>query len=345
MSLGKDEDLFSDLAATKSRDGDICSQPLGENEKGVDTRPRTGTNERGFLGDHEETVISKAVEKAMQRIVKDSLAPMIQRIMLKIDSLDSKVKQMQLASEDVCQEIGEVKRQTDGLKEAVELIKEEMVQRFDALHPLNIEEEQKEEIASSVRVGELEEMFEKKASVVPAERPPPVTTQVMMSPPSSLQSNMPPILPPVPPHHAAAAPPLPPHHHHAQPPPPPLPAAPPIPSHHHHVQPPPPPPPPQVNQSMYYSGSNQYQNYATEQPAVSSSGYEGMVAGPAPSQGTSSRPNPSASKPASVPIEKVIDDISIMGFSREEVRNVLRELTAQGKPVDMNIVLDRLGAR
>ncbi|MCP3877148.1 MAG: UBA-like domain-containing protein, partial [Sulfitobacter sp.] len=43
-----------------------------------------------------------------------------------------------------------------------------------------------------------------------------------------------------------------------------------------------------------------------------------------------------------VPIERVIDDIAVMGFSREEVRNVLRELTAQGKPVDMNCVLDRL---
>jgi hypothetical protein len=45
-----------------------------------------------------------------------------------------------------------------------------------------------------------------------------------------------------------------------------------------------------------------------------------------------------------VPVEKVIDDIAVMGFSREEVRNVLRELNAQGKPVDMNVVLDRLGA-
>jgi hypothetical protein len=53
----------------------------------------------------------------------------------------------------------------------------------------------------------------------------------------------------------------------------------------------------------------------------------------------------SAGQPTSVPIEKVIDDISVMGFSREEVRSVLRELTAQGKAVDMNIVLDRLGAR
>lgn len=84
-------------------------------------------------------------------------------------------------------------------------------------------------------------------------------------------------------------------------------------------------------------------------PSVSSSGYEGVLGRPgvnyAPSGSGDNAPPIPSTKPASLPIEKVIDDISIMGFSREEVRNVLRELTAQGKPVDMNIVLDRLGAR
>jgi hypothetical protein len=46
-----------------------------------------------------------------------------------------------------------------------------------------------------------------------------------------------------------------------------------------------------------------------------------------------------------VPIEQVIDDVAVMGFSREEVRGVLQELMAQGKNVDLNQVLDRLGAR
>lgn len=48
---------------------------------------------------------------------------------------------------------------------------------------------------------------------------------------------------------------------------------------------------------------------------------------------------------ASVPIEKVIDDVAVMGFSREDVRRVLRELMESGQSVDLNIVLDRLGAR
>ena len=55
-------------------------------------------------------------------------------------------------------------------------------------------------------------------------------------------------------------------------------------------------------------------------------------------------PSQHAQQGSVVPVERVIDDIAVMGFSREEVRNVLRELTAQGKPVDMNVVLDRLGA-
>jgi hypothetical protein len=34
-----------------------------------------------------------------------------------------------------------------------------------------------------------------------------------------------------------------------------------------------------------------------------------------------------------------------MGFSRAQVREVLQELAAEGKSVDLNVVLDRLGAR
>lgn len=49
--------------------------------------------------------------------------------------------------------------------------------------------------------------------------------------------------------------------------------------------------------------------------------------------------------PAAVPIEKVIDDVAVMGFSRAQVRQVLQELAAEGKSVDLNVVLDRLGAR
>lgn len=47
----------------------------------------------------------------------------------------------------------------------------------------------------------------------------------------------------------------------------------------------------------------------------------------------------------SVPIEKVIDDVAVMGFSRHQVRSVLEELMAEGKSIDLNVVLDRLGVR
>ncbi len=46
-----------------------------------------------------------------------------------------------------------------------------------------------------------------------------------------------------------------------------------------------------------------------------------------------------------MPIERVVDDVAAMGFSRSEVRAVLRELMDQGQAVDLNVVLDRLGAR
>jgi len=43
-----------------------------------------------------------------------------------------------------------------------------------------------------------------------------------------------------------------------------------------------------------------------------------------------------------MPIEKVIEDVSLMGFTKDEVRTVVRELTKQGKTVDLNVVLDKL---
>lgn len=43
-----------------------------------------------------------------------------------------------------------------------------------------------------------------------------------------------------------------------------------------------------------------------------------------------------------VPLEKVIDDIVNMGFSRHEVRGVVTKLMDSGQSIDLNIVLDRL---
>ena len=67
---------------------------------------------------------------------------------------------------------------------------------------------------------------------------------------------------------------------------------------------------------------------------------------PGPSPSSSSPSSSSASgPPRGVPIEKVIDDVAVMGFSRDQVRGVLQELAAEGKSVDLNVVLDRLGVR
>eukprot|EP00850_Spirogloea_muscicola_P019981 SM000203S06157 [mRNA] locus=s203:121739:125163:- [translate_table: standard] len=43
-----------------------------------------------------------------------------------------------------------------------------------------------------------------------------------------------------------------------------------------------------------------------------------------------------------VPIDKVIEDVSAMGFSKDQVRTVVRRLTENGQAVDLNIVLDKL---
>ena len=43
-----------------------------------------------------------------------------------------------------------------------------------------------------------------------------------------------------------------------------------------------------------------------------------------------------------LPIEKVVDDVAAMGFSKEQVRGVVKKLTENGQSVDLNIILDRL---
>ncbi|KAL8139519.1 hypothetical protein V2J09_005540 [Rumex salicifolius] len=43
-----------------------------------------------------------------------------------------------------------------------------------------------------------------------------------------------------------------------------------------------------------------------------------------------------------VPIDDVIDKVTNMGFSREQVKGTVRKLTENGQPVDLNIVLDKL---
>ncbi len=59
-------------------------------------------------------------------------------------------------------------------------------------------------------------------------------------------------------------------------------------------------------------------------------------------------PNAGGAKPAAapqtrdVPLERVIDEVASMGFSRHEVRDTVVQLMNSGKTVDLNVVLDRL---
>ena len=93
--------------------------------------------------------------------------------------------------------------------------------------------------------------------------------------------------------------------------------------------PPPPPPPPPPPSRPYAPPPPPFQHMSPLAAAVRTQTAPPLAPPPPPQAG--------------VPVERVIDEIAAMGFSREEVWNVLRELTTQGKPLDMNIVLDRLG--
>lgn len=41
-------------------------------------------------------------------------------------------------------------------------------------------------------------------------------------------------------------------------------------------------------------------------------------------------------------VDEVIDKVAVMGFSKDQVRAVVRRLTENGQSVDLNIVLDKL---
>lgn len=43
-----------------------------------------------------------------------------------------------------------------------------------------------------------------------------------------------------------------------------------------------------------------------------------------------------------VPIDDVVDKVTNMGFSRDQVRATVRKLTESGQSVDLNVVLDKL---
>ena len=375
---GGEATMFSDLVGLK------------EHSKG-------GGDDR--VEEKEESSQGMDVSKVVRGVVKESLVPLIQRVMLKIDALDGKVKQMQLALEEMEEdgrerdvwlkkELEEMKGELSSVRGAAEEMKEgkgdEEVESESESEPdvggLDIEELQ----ALLNQKLALEEKKKKKKKKGDGEKKDHMLLYgdggyrqqqggVAVPPPSSstLYGAAPPGPPPV--HH---------HQHHlapgstsssgggpaSVPPPPPHPPA--------GRGPPPPPGPPPVSSSSSSSygapgGQPHGQGVRVPPPSVSHDGhgmhsqptlytgqpsvnggasyaaqpyatYQPTLTGPPPPAQQHQQP---ASSSGSVPIEKVIDDIAIMGFSREEVRNVLRELTAQGKSVDMNIVLDRLGAR
>lgn len=43
-----------------------------------------------------------------------------------------------------------------------------------------------------------------------------------------------------------------------------------------------------------------------------------------------------------VPVDDIVDKVSTMGFSRDQVRAAVRKLTENGQSVDLNVVLDKL---
>ena len=55
-----------------------------------------------------------------------------------------------------------------------------------------------------------------------------------------------------------------------------------------------------------------------------------------------SSPSPSGSSGNRVPLDDVVEKVSTMGFSREQVRATVRRLTENGQNVDLNVVLDKL---
>ena len=48
------------------------------------------------------------------------------------------------------------------------------------------------------------------------------------------------------------------------------------------------------------------------------------------------------SRRVDLPLERVIDDVASMGFSRREVKEVVLEMMHSGQAVDLNVVVDRL---
>lgn len=97
---------------------------------------------------------------------------------------------------------------------------------------------------------------------------------------------------------------------------------------------------------MYETPSAGYgtQPYRVAQPVPSApSGGTGYPRLPTAQPLQHALPAPSgASSTNRVPIDEVIEKVAAMGFSREQVKAVVRRLTENGQSVDLNVVLDKL---
>eukprot|EP00245_Coleochaete_scutata_P005927 TRINITY_DN19935_c0_g1_i1.p1 TRINITY_DN19935_c0_g1~~TRINITY_DN19935_c0_g1_i1.p1 ORF type:complete len:564 (+),score=119.23 TRINITY_DN19935_c0_g1_i1:102-1793(+) len=109
--------------------------------------------------------------------------------------------------------------------------------------------------------------------------------------------------------------------------------------------------PPQYGQEAPYAPpqglprSQMLQPSASAQPATGPGGYPRLqtalpVSNPSGPPAASSSTAPLST--SRVPIDKVIDDVAAMGFSKAEVGAVVKKLTENGQSVDLNVVLDKL---
>jgi hypothetical protein len=84
------------------------------------------------------------------------------------------------------------------------------------------------------------------------------------------------------------------------------------------------------------SGAGGYPRLPTAQPVQHAMPTGREREGPAASSGAT----PLSTNRLS--IDEVIDKVAVMGFSKDQVRAVVRRLTENGQSVDLNIVLDKL---
>ena len=101
----------------------------------------------------------------------------------------------------------------------------------------------------------------------------------------------------------------------------------------------PPPPPPQLQQQQYQMPPHPYQQQHQMPPQMQQ---QAMQMPMQQAAGTAAGSAAAAQGTKAVPLERVIDDVAAMGFSRGDVRAAVASLMAQGQSVDLNVVLDRL---